>query len=202
MSWLRWAGVALLVGLEAGIGFLMLTPRVSADYADYYITRRTDCWPRPVTGHYALGRRLSFRDDAPGRAAMRHKQCGWIAPFAEGSWTQGDQARLRFSFVPPAEGVTLAMDARAFIAASHPQQRVLVQVNGKPLDDLLFTPQTQGLTVIAVPADIVALDPNGLTLRLDFPDRISPRDLGMSADSRELGILVSDVVISAVPVAQ
>ena len=202
MSRLRWIAVVMLVGFEAGVSVLMLTPKVSADYADYYISRSTRCWPRPVTGRYQLGETVSLRDDASGRAAIRHKQCGWVPPFVEGSWSIGDRASLRFSFVPPDHGVFIALDARAFIADSHPQQRVGVMVNGETLNALLFTPETQGFTVISVPPEVAALDPTGLTLRFDFPDRISPKDLGMGDDTRQLGILVSELVIEALPKSQ
>lgn len=193
--WMWLAAIALGLG-EAGIAALALQPRVSTDYANYFIAQETDCWPRAVSGRYRLGEALSFRDDAGGRATMRHRQCGWLPPFAEGSYSVGDRARLRFNVaVPRGRALTIALVARGYVGGARPRQMVPITVNGQALDTLAFTDAAPAYHSIEVPEAVVALDPDGLTLQLDFPDRISPAEMGVNADRRELGILLSDLTI-------
>lgn len=197
MSRLYWIAAVLLLAVEAAIVLLMLTPQVSADYRAYYLERSTSCWPRAVTGRYRLGQPVSFRDDPDGRAAIRHRQCGWIAPFEAGSWSRGDRARLYFAFDVPTAGVDIALLANGYVGEGHPSQRVAVSVNGVLLDELLFTPQSQDLRVLRVSPDVAGLDAAGLTIQFDFPDRISPAAMGVSDDSRELGMLLAEMMIVA-----
>lgn len=199
MSRLHWIGIVVVAGFELWVASLMLSPQVSAEYSDYYIARSTACWPRPVTGRYELGQVLSFRDDQAGRAASRYKQCGWVPPFEAGSWSQGSRARLRFAFAVPKQGVLLALDADGYIGPDHVQQRVEVQINGVAVDELVFNSLTQGFAGIVVTPELVALDPDGITVQFDFPDRISPAAMGVNDDVRELGMLLRAVLISPLP---
>jgi hypothetical protein len=199
MNRLLWAGAIALAGFELWAASLMLSPQVSANYRDYYVSGVTDCWPRAVSGRYRLGQPLSFRDDPVGRSTVRHRQCGWIAPFSAGSWSVGDRAQLRFAFDVPETGLVIGLVAQGYIGTDHREQRVEMRVNDVRLNDLVFTPTSQGFAAVPVSADVAALDPDGVTIRFDFPDRISPLAMGVNNDRRELGILLSELMISALP---
>jgi hypothetical protein len=199
MNRLLWAGAIVLAGFELWAASLLLSPQVSASYRDYYVTGSSDCWPRSVSGRYQLGQPLSFRDDPVGRATVRHRQCGWIAPFSAGSWSMGDRAQLRFAFEVPETGLLIGLVAQGYIGTDHREQRVEVRVNGVRLDDLVFSPTTQGFAAIQVSRDVADLDPTGVTIQFDFPDRISPLAMGVNDDTRELGMLLSELMISPLP---
>lgn len=195
-TWLAAAAVAII---EIAILGLALSPRVSADYRDYFIARSSDCWPRQVSGRYRLGQPLTFRNDAAGRATIRNRQCGWLPPFEAGTYSVGDQARLRFAFATPEGPLMVSLVARGYVGPQRPRQRVPVTVNGVALDEIVFTDADPIYYVMTVPAAVVARDRAGLTLRFDFPDRVSPLAMGVNADKRELGFLLSDLTILPAP---
>lgn len=195
----HWVTAAAVIGFELWAASLMLSPQVSADYRQYYLERSTDCWPVATSGAYRLGDTLSFRDDAAGLASRRFKTCGWVTPFSAGTWSKGDRARLHFAFDVPPQGVVVALLAQGYIGGDHLAQRVEVEVNGVRVDDLVFTPQTQGLATVLVGTDVAALDPKGLNIQFQFPDRISPLEMGLGEDKRELGMLIEEMMIVAPP---
>lgn len=176
---------------EVAVLALALTPQVSADYRAYYLDRSTTCWPRAVTGGYVLGAQLSFRSEL----TKPNRVCGWLEPFDAGTYSTGDRARLRFAFDVPESGLMVGLVARGYVGPARPQQRVAVSANGQPLGEVAFDSPDAAYHVIDVPAEIAALDGDGLTLQFDFPDAISPRDMGVNEDTRKLGILLETLSV-------
>jgi hypothetical protein len=187
----KWALAGVVALGEMAVLALALAPEVSADYRAYYLDRSTACWPRPTTGDYVLGQQLSFRDDS----AAGNTVCGWLEPFDAGTYSTGDRARLRFDFAVPDGGLMLGLVARGYVGPARLQQRVVVSANGQALGEIIFDSPDAAYHALAIPAEVAALDAEGVTLQFDFPDAISPRDMGVNEDTRKLGILLETLSV-------
>jgi hypothetical protein len=114
---------------------------------------------------------------------------GWAFPEGWGTWSESAQATITLP-MPQAPAKTLTLNARAFIAPKHPTQRVVVTFNGQT-----GSPQTYTLTEesnqIPIPLPVNAINALGqktITITLGFPDKITPKSLGLGDDVRQLAI--------------
>ena len=137
---------------------------------------------------YPLGSTIDFSAAGTGEAYTRE---GWSTPEPWGRWSTGKQASLRFKLKPAlAAGAEVKVEMRvsAFVTGRNPEQRVDVEANGSLVKQLLFTTATGG----DKPHDesfTVTPGPDGeLKLVLRTPDATSPAKLGVSGDTRKLGI--------------
>jgi len=120
---------------------------------------------------------------------------GWSTPESWGTWTDGQQAKIEMRLVPQARSIVL--DALAFVQPQHPAQRVIVNLNG---EQVLSTSLTQLLgNRLEVPissalSQSLARD-DRLTIELQLPDAISPRQLGINDDSRVMGLGLKSLTV-------
>jgi len=136
------------------------------------------------------GTMIDFRPGGNGWAFAR--EGWWSRPDAWGTWTNGRRAVVRLPPPEPAEvGVSLDMMMAAFVNRAHPRQRVLLRVNGRPLQSWVFRDGDfdggPKRFRVAIPPAVIA---EGRALRVEFelPDATSPMALGLSEDPRELGL--------------
>jgi hypothetical protein len=141
---------------------------------------------------YSLSEEIDFRT---GGNAVQYVANGWASSEAWGTWTDGERATLRLT---PAAGaksdLILTMYARAFVVPQHPRQEVDVLVNGRHAGTFSFDSFDIVERVIRLPADLFA---GSEVLELSFASKSarSPAELGLSADSRRLGIGVAKVML-------
>ena len=122
---------------------------------------------------------------------------GWAFPESWGTWSDGPQATITLPLpqvsttVPTsAPAKTLTLNARAFIHSKHPTQRVTVTLNGHTESTQTYTlAQESNQIRIPLPANAInALGQKTITITLGFPDKITPKSLGLSDDVRQLAI--------------
>ena len=166
--------VALAIVFELLVVWWMLHPQVPPDYRAYYIDHTTTCLNQPVAGDYVLGTTVSFRT---GGQSLR--VCGWEGPVGDGTHAVGETSRLRFALPQtPAQPLQLTLELVAVEREGYPSQRVIIEVNGRPMRTITAL-AGQPMTVdVDVPAELVAANPASLELALQFPDAMamSPRD--------------------------
>ena len=171
--------IGALVAFELVVLGMIAMPNVEAQYRAVYIERKSECWPREVSGAIEAGRHVSFLEadaEGPSRHLLR---CGWLRPEGTGTWSIGPEARLLLQ-VAADRPVIIDLDLQPFSE----RQRVAVTVNGEPLTEWVLTkgsPRSQTLGVPPV-AD------GRLELAFHFPDAVAPRDLGLANDRRKLAI--------------
>jgi hypothetical protein len=107
---------------------------------------------------------------------------GFSAREANGTWTEGRQASLRCSLAARDKAA-----GRVEIAASafHGRQRAILTVQGQPPQEFVFGASTQTISLAAG-----ASAPGEIVMQLALPDAVSPQQLGLSTDSRVLGLFV------------
>lgn len=111
---------------------------------------------------------------------------GWAFPEGWGTWSDGAKATLTLP-LPQAKAKTLTLNARAFITPKHPKQRVTIAINGQamPTSDAVLYQEFNSIQVTIPPS---ALGQKTITLTLGFPDKITPKSLGLGDDVRQLAI--------------
>ena len=130
------------------------------------------------------GNDASFADD------------NWSGAEPWGQWTNATQAALVFSVAEP-RNLVLELSIRALLSRSAPKQTVWVDANrcrvGSTEFDLAHRPGSQTISG-AIPASCV--DAGGkVILRINTDRALSPMELGINGDTRQLGIGVEHVVI-------
>lgn len=120
---------------------------------------------------------------------------GWSTPESWGTWTEGQQAKIEMRVLPQARSIVL--DALAFVQPQHPAQRVIVKLNG---EQVLTTSLTRfhgnhlEIPISAALSRSLASD-DRLTIELQLPDAISPRQLGINDDSRVMGLGLKSLTV-------
>jgi Family of unknown function (DUF6311) len=113
---------------------------------------------------------------------------GWSSAEPWGRWMVGRTATLVFRVSGhPRRDVRLTLSVSAFVPPSHARQRVDAMANGKLLSQQAFEQSSNSELSILIPASLI--DSDGLVrLNFNLPDAVSPADLGLSDDRRELSI--------------
>lgn len=185
----RWKLILIgaLATFDLGVIALAFNPNVSDRYRAFFIERTTDCWPADVSGEIVPGQRVSFlKADAKGPARTL-RRCGWLDAEGTGTWSIGPESRLLLMLPRPDEATIVELDLLPFTAEAHPLQRVEVTANGRSVSSLRLDAKSAAKHEIELPAGTA--EPDGrLELALHFPDAISPRDIGLSTDRRNLAV--------------
>lgn len=171
--------IGALVAFELVVLGMIAMPNVEAQYRAVYIERKSECWPREVSGAVEAGRHVSFLEadaEGPSRHLLR---CGWLRPEGTGTWSIGPEARLLLQVTP---GRPAAIDLHLLPFAK--RQRVTVTVNGEPLTEWELTKDSPRPQRLEVPA----FAHGKLELAFHFPDAVAPRDLGLANDRRKLAV--------------
>ena len=142
----------------------------------------------------ALGRRWRRARSQPDRArgpfafdlaspALFCLVSGWSTPEAWGTWSEGPTAKLRLPLAGARGRWRALFTCKAF---GPPHAPVTVQARGGSAAQAVDW---------SMPADVIVqreldVDASGddVTVQFTFPNPASPRDLGLAADSRQLGL--------------
>ena len=101
-----------------------------------------------------------------------------------GRWNDG--AVALFSCVLPQDGRETTRDARVIAHGFVPAgrlQRLRIAVNGVYLPEVEFVAPGEKSIDLKLPEEAAVV-----TLRFEFPDRVSPHELGLSSDARKLAV--------------
>ena len=123
---------------------------------------------------------------------------GWSTPEGWGTWTIGRTATLRPITVPKKLANTsllLRLDARAFIAKRGDTQQVKVRANGTLIDTWTFADSEPKRMVSAIVPKALFKAKSSVVLSFEIGHPASPVSVGLSADSRELGLGVERLTL-------
>lgn len=126
----------------------------------------------------AVGTQLTFGTAGSSNAALRD---GWSHIEPWGVWSDGPSAVMEIPV--GALSTTLQITANSLTSPSHPRQRVIVHINGSKAAQQLSLQGSQSFS-LHLPAN----HHGKVTISFEFPDAISPAELGMGGDSRKLAI--------------
>ncbi len=109
-----------------------------------------------------------------------------------GRWSDGNEATFSCSLPPAGEPrpAHLYLRTRGFVLPAHPQQRLLISVNGGPPQRFAYEyPDAQ----LVIDLDVSRVSGDSLRLRFTLPDAVAPGDVGASEDPRRLGMLLQSM---------
>ena len=125
-------------------------------------------------------------------------QPGWGAAEPWGVWTVGRRAELRSILIPPSAANSdfiLSADVRAFVAGDGKEQAVALSVNGQKIANWTFSTADWRRTVTTrIPSSVLRGHPE-VSISFSVASPVSPASLGLSADSRLLGIGLEQLTI-------
>jgi hypothetical protein len=143
--------------------------------------------------HYRRGDTIAFRAGGGSEAFTAR---GWWEAEPWGRWTVGREAQLVLRLTaPPAGDLVLEATLGALLAPKRPVVRARVSVNGAALGAWEFrTETTPGRRELRVPRAAVG---EGSVLIVDFTleDPVSPAALGISGDTRQLGLSFTSLAV-------
>ena len=137
---------------------------------------------------------VSFIKGAMGAA---HLVYGWGDPEEWGTWSSGKTAVISFNLKNiPDQDLAVIIKGQAFISEKHPRQTVEVLLKNQPLSVLTYdaTSPSDERTV-KIPKQSVIDSKGKILISLHFKDATSPKALGLSEDSRLLGLRIVSVEI-------
>jgi hypothetical protein len=128
---------------------------------------------------------------------------GWLTPEATGVWTDGEKAFLVLKPTPdPPGGVELILAVDPFVVPEHPELNVEVYAGGQRLGSRVFRHRRgarrlgRGYRPLRVVVPATVRDETGrVVLELRLQDPVRPVDLGLSDDSRCLGLHLRSLVV-------
>jgi hypothetical protein len=145
-----------------------------------------------MTNIYTLGKVVSF---GAGGGSERFRQSGWSDTEKQFTWTIGTSAKLVFPIVPSVQPLNLRMRLTGFTKPPQlPAQPVEVFANEQKI--AAWEVSTTADFTAVIPA-VIAEKGGVLTIELKTPKATSPKALGMSNDARVLGVLCSELAITA-----
>jgi hypothetical protein len=131
--------------------------------------------------------KLSFTSEGTGK---KYQLYGWSTPEKWGTWTDGNVA---FALLPltnsPKKDLKLLIDGHAFLTDEHTSQEVDILVNNHTVATLKYDLQSTNKVRAVKISKTLALEKNGeLLIKFNIKNPKSPLELGLSGDSRKLGL--------------
>ncbi|MCE7527798.1 DUF6311 domain-containing protein [Polynucleobacter sp. IMCC 30228] len=131
----------------------------------------------------SLGEKIIFSSQGRGRVDFMLE--GWGYGENWGTWAIAPQAKLIFNF-PSSKPKKMVINTKAFLAPKHLQQEIEVWGNGSLLGKAILKKSDANQIEVTLPDQVMA----NPILNLEFRsiNAVSPKDMGLSADERLLGI--------------
>lgn len=138
---------------------------------------------------YELGTSLFFY--AGNENGAPHCYSGFSSLEKSYTWTNGYEAELRFCVEEVKDDLNLTMDIEQIIGE---KQCINVLVNGNEVKTMTIT--SGEIMSIYIPKSIID-DSGNVSIILQLPDAVSPKELGMSEDTRLLALAMKSITISS-----
>lgn len=130
-----------------------------------------------------LGETIAFGADGNGLTGLGD---GWSEPEAWGTWSISKRASLRLLIEPvPAKNLCAELTYRSFLPSARPRLEIACRAAGRNLG--AWQGISSSVQRIAIPSDVISPD-GALDLEFLISDPQSPAELGISADTRHLGL--------------
>jgi hypothetical protein len=139
------------------------------------------------------GEQISFGSQAKPQDAILAS--GWSSVRESwGRWTDGTEAVLGFRIEGAPKSTTIQMSLNALVTPTH-AQHVEVLANNRRVGNWYFASPREARQAFAIIPPDALRDDGIVVLELRLPDAVSPKALGLSDDSRLLGIGLTSLSI-------
>ena len=140
------------------------------------------------------GEVISFANNVAGGA-----EDGWsVGPDNGGTWTASDKATLNFKYEKEFEdGLVMSLDLISFVNDKNPKIDLTLKANGVQVGSFNFNQASPGGEIkVNIDSKTLKVNPGILLLEFDVPNSISPKEIGLNEDIRDLGIFLKSITPS------
>lgn len=127
----------------------------------------------------------------PSSAWTEWLASGWSVPESLGVWSSGNHAELEIdpqAFSKAKQGIRLTMNVSGLVNIAHPQQRVVVSLDGSlPVTTVIKFPETHAQIDVNLTAAALT-STQKIQIALELPDAVTPKSLGINEDRRVLAV--------------
>ncbi|WNV05347.1 hypothetical protein RP726_02785 [Candidatus Methylospira mobilis] len=136
-----------------------------------------------------------------GNAGLHMGNSGWSSPETQGTWSDGDRALMVLAPLNPSKNdIELLIEAGAYLEDRHPCQDVDILVNSAYAATLKYDQgNNNGVRSVVIPSTLALKRGGALWVEFLFKNPVSPAELGVSADSRRLGLRIVSVELRDAP---
>jgi hypothetical protein len=155
-------------------------------------------WANGVNYHpYVLGSSIFFQKPKDNFKDYVILIKGWSFPEGTGTWTEGDHSILFLQLnKKPDSDLILTIKAVPYINVKHPTLEADILVNKKMLGHLTYSIDNFSTSKqVTIPQSIIS-DNSRLNIEFIFKNAISPKNLQLSSDVRQLGLFISSLAVS------
>ena len=145
--------------------------------------------------NYQLGDDIDFCRKGNAESYLH---VGWDFATDGGCWTLSPQATLRMTVAngcPPDQTLCLEIEAQGLVSAEHPSTRMTLMINGQAVGSHAFGGRE--VHCFAIPPAMHSNSDPSLRVDLLVANPVSPLQLGLSHDGRELGLLLTRMRIDS-----
>lgn len=148
----------------------------------------------PATCAFSVPASLSLSADAANAPWL---VSGWSVRETRGVWTTANSAQLQIALNERRDhAINVVLTGHAFVSEQHREQRVSASVGARIVDHWVVTfPDPNFRREIRLEPEEVAS--GDINLQFDLPDIASPASLGLSADTRTLGIHLVQIELAS-----
>lgn len=135
---------------------------------------------------------LWFAAGSPGTALLCQ---GWSTPEEWGVWSDGPTARLRLPILRDGGIWRVVLHGRGLVdgLAKGKSRSIVARIGGKMVAQWAYSARS---AQVVGELTLTGLDGSrGNYVDLDFPDAVSPMQLGLNSDSRRLGLALEKIVL-------
>ena len=109
---------------------------------------------------------------------------GWSPPETQFRWTEAKETGLTFR-VNGIRDLVLTLKVQAFVSNQHPEQRLNLSFNRKPVASFSFNDTSTHEINVVLPSSVMRQQN---LLEFFLPDAVAPASLGIGDDNRTLGV--------------
>jgi hypothetical protein len=140
---------------------------------------------------------VTFEKCSQGLLCLRS---GWSVAEQCGTWSDGDVATMAMRVKGGSQqDLAMTIESFALVNERHPLQEVEVDVNGHFVKTLKFTSSSRVSNVLTVSKAYCSQNDGMLNTEFKIKDPTSPAELGISTDSRKLGMYLMSLKVDPVP---
>ena len=170
----------VLVSFYSYVFYLALHPKVSAEYDLYYIQKKLRHWSNGSGLDYQRGHKVVFSDNV-----SYVSRAGWSYPEKFGTWSDGDVAELFIKSDIKLSEIELEISPFLVPDMGLKEQIISFYVNGFEIDHKVLNINDSVVLRIKIPQSI-PLESNFYIFKFEYPNAVSPLNLGISNDPRKL----------------
>lgn len=140
-----------------------------------------------------IGENLPFRAWGKGRKYLNHE---WWGGEPWGTWSKAEAALCGFRLDRvPKKDLVLLIDGHAFLDRKHPSQEIDVYLKEQYVGTLKYTlSDNNSSRSVKIPKNLFS-DDTQVSIRFKSKNSVSPAELGISGDVRELGLGLTSIQV-------